>query len=52
MGAPLARLEGRVALEMPLERFAEIGFADERPRFRHRVVLPGLRLPALRCTDA
>ncbi len=52
MGAPLARLEARIAIEMLLERFAEIGLAGERPRFRHGVVLHGLRSLPLRCIAA
>ncbi len=49
MGAPLARLEGRIALEMLLGGFPEIGLADERPRFRAGVVLRGLKSLPLRC---
>ena len=43
LGAPLARLEGRIVFEMLLERFPEIGLLDERPWFRNGVVLRGLR---------
>ena len=39
LGAPLARLEGRIVFEMPLERFADIGLVDEGPRFRGGVIL-------------
>ena len=42
LGAPLARLEGRVALEVLLERFDEIGFGPRAPRYRPSVVLRGL----------
>ena len=49
LGASLARLEGRVVFEMLLERFADIGLLDERPRFRGGVVLRGLRSLPLRC---
>ena len=42
IGAPLARLEGRIALEALLERFASLRLLDERPRFRTGVVLRGL----------
>ena len=52
LGAPLARLEGRIAFEMLLERFPQIGMRDERPRFRGGVVLRGLRSLALRCNAA
>ncbi len=45
LGAPLARLEGRIALECLFERFPEIDFAGE-PVFRDNFVLHGLeRLP-------
>ena len=42
IGAPLARLEGRVALEALIERFRSIRLLDERPAFRNAVVLRGL----------
>ncbi|MXV96559.1 MAG: cytochrome P450 [Gemmatimonadetes bacterium] len=42
LGAPLARLEGRIALEVLLERFAQIGFGKRPPRYRHSIVLRGL----------
>ena len=49
LGAPLARLEGRIVLEMLLERFATIGLATYRPRFRRTIVLRGLEALPLRC---
>ena len=49
LGAPLARLEGRIAFEMLLERFAHIRLVDERPRFRNGLVLRGLERLRLRC---
>ena len=49
LGAPLARLEGRIVLETLLERFADIELLDDRPRFRNGVVLRGLQSLALRC---
>ena len=52
LGAPLARLEGRIALEMLLERFATIGLATYRPRFRRAIVLRGLEALPLRCAAA
>ena len=42
LGAPLARLEGRVALEALLERFDRIGFGTRQPRYRPSIVLRGL----------
>ena len=52
LGAPLARLEGRIVLEMLLERFATIGLATYRPRFRRTIVLRGLEALPLRCAAA
>ena len=42
LGAPLARLEGRIVLEVLLERFASLRLLDERPVFRNAIVLRGL----------
>ena len=42
IGAPLARLEGRIVLEVLLERFASMRLLAERPRYRGGVVLRGL----------
>ena len=42
IGAPLARLEGRVVLEVLLERFASMRLLAERPAYRGGVVLRGL----------
>ncbi|MXW17905.1 MAG: cytochrome P450 [Gemmatimonadetes bacterium] len=42
LGAPLARLEGRIALEVLLERFDGIGFGTRRPTYRRSIVLRGL----------
>lgn len=42
LGAPLARLEGRIVLEMLLERYRRIRLLADRPRFRRAVVLRGL----------
>ena len=50
LGAPLARLEGRITLEMLLERFSRIRLLDDRPKFRKSVVLRGLHSLPLRCT--
>ena len=42
IGAPLARLEGRIVLEVLLERFASMRLLTERPVYRGGVVLRGL----------
>ena len=52
LGAPLARLEGRIVLETLLERYAHIGLGAERPRFRNSIVLRGLESLPLRCVRA
>ena len=52
LGAPLARLEGRIVFEMLLERFPQIGLLDDRPRFRNGIVLRGLQSLPLRCVRA
>ena len=52
IGAPLARLEGRVVLEMLLERFSQISLRDEQPRFRNSIVLRGLETLPVRCVKA
>ena len=49
LGAALARLEGRIVLEMLLERFSRISLLGERPRFRKAILLRGLQSLALRC---
>ena len=43
LGAPLAKLIGRVALEVLLERFADIRLADPPPAFRPTTIPRGLR---------
>ena len=52
LGAPLARLEGRIVLETLLERFSHIGLLDENPRFRNSIVLRGLESLPVRCASA
>ena len=52
LGAPLARLEARIAFEMLLERFARIELPGPRPKYHHGIVLRGLRSLPLRCTRA
>ena len=52
LGAPLARLEGRIVLETLLERFSRIDLLAARPRFRTSIVIRGLHSLPLRCTTA
>ena len=52
LGVPLARLEGRIAFEMLLERFARIELPGPRPKYHHGVVVHGLRSLPLRCRRA
>ena len=52
IGAPLARLEGRVVLEVLLERFSRISLRDGQPRFRNSIVLRGLESLPVRCVEA
>lgn len=42
LGAPLARLEGEIALRVLLERFPDMTLATEAPEFRSNPVLRGL----------
>ena len=42
LGAPLAHVEGRIAFQGLLDRFADIQLAVEKPRFKDHVVLRGL----------
>jgi cytochrome P450 len=43
LGAPLARLEGRIAFEAILERFADLRLLTDHPEFKDNVVLRSLR---------
>ena len=52
LGAALARLEGRIVLEMLLDRFSQISLLGERPRFRKAILLRGLEFLSLRCVRA
>ncbi len=42
LGAPLARLEGEIALRALIERFPQMALADETPEYRANPVLRGL----------
>ncbi len=42
IGAPLARLEARIAIEVLLERFSSIRLSGPPPEFRNSIVLRGL----------
>ena len=52
LGAQLARLEGRIVLEMLLERFSEIRLLGDTPRFRTGIVFRGLEALPVRCVGA
>ena len=52
LGAPLARLQGRIVLEMLLERFRSMKLTGDLPRFRPGVVLRGIESLPLRCVPA
>ena len=49
LGAPLARLEGRIVLEMLLDRFTSMKLLTDRPRFQKSIVLRGLESLPVRC---
>ena len=49
LGAPLARLEGEVALRALLERFPRLALATEAPAYRPNPVLRGLTSLAVSC---
>ena len=49
LGAPLARLEGRIVLEMLIDRFKSMRLLGDRPRFRQGIVLRGLESLTVRC---
>ncbi|MCY4354660.1 MAG: cytochrome P450 [Truepera sp.] len=52
LGAPLARLEGRIVLETLLERFSSLRLLTDRPQFRDSIVLRGLRSLPVCCVRA
>ncbi len=43
LGAPLARLEGKIALEVLMESFTDIRFGDRKPVYCRSTVLRGLQ---------
>lgn len=43
LGAPLARLEARIAFEVLLRRFSDIRLATDRPPFKDNLALRGLK---------
>lgn len=52
LGAPLARLQSRIVLEMLLDRFKSIRLLDSRPRFCRGIVVRGLQSLPLSCIRA
>ena len=51
LGAPLARLEARIAFGMLLERFAGLELMTEQPPFKDNIVLRGLEQLPVRATN-
>ena len=49
LGAPLARLEGRIVLEMLRDRFPSITLRTDRPQFHKSIVLRGLESLPVGC---
>jgi cytochrome P450 len=52
LGAPLARVEARLALAGLLERFSDMRLLTEHPPFKDNVVLRGLRALPIGATPA
>ncbi len=52
LGAPLARLEGKIAFEALLERYEDIRFGARTPVYKPNIVLRGLRHLDLQVTRA
>jgi pimeloyl-[acyl-carrier protein] synthase len=52
LGAPLARLESRIAFEALLERFADLRLLTDRPAFKDAIILRGLQELPLAATPA
>jgi cytochrome P450 len=42
LGAPLARLEGQIAINTLVQRFPKLALATDRPRYRQSLTLRGL----------
>ena len=51
LGAPLARLEARIAFGMLLERFAGLELMTAQPPFKDNIVLRGLEQLPVRATN-
>ncbi len=49
LGALLARLEGRIVLEILLDRFKSMSLLEDHPRFRKSLIIRGLQSLAVRC---
>jgi cytochrome P450 len=52
LGAPLARVEGQVALSALMQRFPDLGLAADEPDYKENIVLRGLDKLPLRFTPA
>jgi len=52
LGAPLARLEGEIALTRLLQRYPALALADPAPQWRRLINLRGLEALRLRPVDA
>ena len=52
LGAPLARLQGRIVLEMLLARFRSMNLLGDRPRFRRSIIFRSLESLPLRCVPS
>ena len=52
LGAPLARLQGRIVLEMLLARFRSMSLLGDRPRFRRSIIFRSLESLPLRCVPS
>jgi cytochrome P450 len=52
LGAPLARVEGQIALTAIMQRFPDLELAADEPEYKENVVLRGLETLPLRFTPA